>query len=145
MKVRDVMRRPPVTVDPNASMRAAVELMKSHGVRHLPVTEQGRLVGILTDRDIRRAAFLPLLAQQLSGVERRLQAPRVQDVMTWSVVTIDPEAELVRAGLLMFERRIGSLPVTHEGAVLGIVTERDIFEAFRAATGDVVPPEVYLG
>jgi acetoin utilization protein AcuB len=145
MKVRDVMGRPPVMVEPDASVRAAVELMRSHRVRHLPVTEQGRLIGILTDRDVRHAAFLPLLAPHLPGAERRLQAPRVRDVMTWSVVTIEPEAELVRAGLLMFERRIGSLPVTHEGVLVGIVTERDVFEAFRAVTGDVVPPEIYLG
>jgi acetoin utilization protein AcuB len=65
--------------------------------------------------------------------------------MTWSVVTIDPDADLVRASLLMFERRIGSLPVTDHGTLIGIVTERDLFDAFRAAGESPDPAELYLG
>jgi CBS domain-containing protein len=65
--------------------------------------------------------------------------------MTWSVVTIDPDADLVRAGLLMFERRIGSLPVTEYGTLVGIVTERDVFDAFRTAGESSDPAELYLG
>jgi CBS domain-containing protein len=120
--------------------------MRSRQVRHLLVTDdQGRLVGILTDRDLRHSAFLPVLARQLAWEERRFKAPRVRDIMTWGVVTIEPNAELVRAGLLMFERRIGSLPVTDRGMLVGIVTERDVFDAFQAAEEDAFPPELYLG
>jgi acetoin utilization protein AcuB len=146
MKVREIMRHALVTVRPDASAKAASELMRSHQVRHLLVTdEQMRLVGVLTDRDLRHAAFLPMLARQLAWEERRFKAPRVRDVMTWGVVTIDPEAELARAGLLMFERRIGSLPVTDRGTLVGIVTERDVFDAFRVAGEDAILPELYLG
>jgi acetoin utilization protein AcuB len=120
--------------------------MRSRQVRHVLVTdEQERLVGIVTDRDLRHSAFLPLLARHLAWEERWLKAPRVRDVMTWSVVTIEPDADLVRAGLLMFERRIGSLPVTEHGTLVGMVTERDVFEAFRPAGESPDPAELYLG
>ena len=95
----------------------------------LVTDEQERLVGIVTDRDLWHSAFLPLLSGHLAWEERWLKSPRVRDVMTWSVVTIDPDADLVRAGLLMFRRRIGSLPVTERGTLVGIVTERDVFDA----------------
>jgi acetoin utilization protein AcuB len=65
--------------------------------------------------------------------------------MTWKVVTIEPDVDLVRAGLLMFERRIGSLPVTDHGTLVGIVTEREIFDAFRTAGESSGPAELYLG
>jgi acetoin utilization protein AcuB len=146
MKVRDVMRQALLTIRPDTGVRAAAELMRAHRVRHLLVTdEREHLLGILTDRDLRHAAFLPLLARRLNWEERRLRTPRVRDVMTWSVVTIDADADLVRAGLLMFERRIGSLPVTAEGRLVGLITETDVFEACRADAEQVLPAELYLG
>jgi acetoin utilization protein AcuB len=146
VKVRDVMRRTLLTIRPDAGVRDAAELMRAHRVRHLLVTdEREHLLGILTDRDLRHAAFLPMLARHLNWEERRLRTPRVRDVMTWPVVTIDAGADLVRAGLLMFERRIGSLPVTAEGRLVGLITETDVFEAFRADAEQVLPAELYLG
>ena len=146
MKVREVMRQALLTVRPDIPARMAAEMMRTRQVRHLLVTVEGeRLIGILTDRDLRHAAFLPLLASHLAWEERWLKAPRVRDVMTWKVVTIEPDVDLVRAGLLMFERRIGSLPVTDHGTLVGIVTERDVFDAFRTAGESPDPAELYLG
>ncbi|HWC05550.1 MAG TPA: CBS domain-containing protein [Methylomirabilota bacterium] len=146
MKVREIMRRALVTVRPDAPARVAAELMRSRQVRHLLVTDDHeRLLGILTDRDLRHSAFLPMLARHLAWEERWLKAPRVRDIMTWEVATIDPDAEVVRAGLLMFRRRIGSLPVTDHGTLVGIVTEHDVFDAFRAAGELSDPAELYLG
>jgi len=99
----------------------------------------------VTDRDLRHSAFLPFLARHLTWEERRLRAPRVRDIMTWSVVTTDPDADLAQAGLLMFQRRIGSLPVTEHGTLVGIVTERDVFDAFRRDGESTAPAELYLG
>jgi acetoin utilization protein AcuB len=146
MKVRDLMRQALVTVSPDDSMRAAAETMRVRQVRHLLVTDgEQRLLGIVTDRDLRHAAFLPLLARHLAWDSRRLGAPRVRDVMTWAVVTIGPDADLDRAASLMFERRVGSLPVTDEGRVVGMLTEREIFEALREEDRASVPPELFLG
>jgi acetoin utilization protein AcuB len=145
MKVRDVMREAVVTIPPDASMRTAVETMRSRAVRHLLVTEGDRLLGVLTDRDVRHAAFLPMLARHLPWEARRLGAPRVRDVMTWSAVTIGPDADLERAALLMFERRIGSLPVTEEGRLVGMLSERDVFDTLQREGEVSIPPELFLG
>ena len=146
MKVREIMRHALVTVRPDAPARVAAELMRSRQVRHVLVTdEQERLLGIVTDRDLRHSVFLPLLSGHLAWEERWLKSPRVRDIMTWSVVTIDPDADLVRAALLMFGRRIGSLPVMEGGALVGIVTERDVVDGFRKAGEFPDPAELYLG
>lgn len=60
---------------------------------------------------------------------------KVRDVMTWSVVTTDPDATLVQAGFIMFQRRIGSLPVVENGRLVGILTERDVLAALRKEHG----------
>jgi CBS domain-containing protein len=146
VKVRELMRQALVTVRPDAPARTAADLMRSRQVRHLVVTEEGeRLVGILTDRDLRHSAFLPMLANHLRWAERWLKAPRVRDIMTSNVVTIEPDADLVRAGLLMFERRIGSLPVVEGGRLVGIVTDSDLLAALGTGADDRFPAELYLG
>ncbi len=107
--------------------------MRDRKIRHLPVVEEGgRLVGILTDRDVRHAALVPALAEHLTWELRRLKSLRVRDVMTWSVVTTHPEATLAQAGLTMFQRRIGSLPVVEDGRLVGILTETDVLAALTA-------------
>ena len=130
MNVRDVMTENPLTVGPDAPLRQAVNLMRDRKIRHLPVVEDGgRLVGMLTDRDVRHAALVPALAQHLPWELRRLKSLRIRDVMTWSVVTTHPEATLAQAGVIMFQRRIGSLPVVEEGRLVGILTETDVLSA----------------
>jgi CBS domain-containing protein len=88
--------------------------------------------------------LLPVLARHFAWEERWLKAPRVRDIMTWKVVTIEPDGDVVRAAALMFERRIGSLPVTDHGTLVGLVTERDIIEAL-GTDGECLPSELYLG
>jgi acetoin utilization protein AcuB len=75
---------------------------------------------------------------------RRLQALRVRDAMTWSVVTIHPETTLARAGLMMFERRIGSLPVVEDRRLVGIVTERDLVRLLQKERPGKIDPEWFL-
>jgi acetoin utilization protein AcuB len=134
LKVGDVMTRDPAVVGPDTPLREAAGLMRTKGFRHLPVVDTTRhLLGIITDRDITHAAFVPLLADYLAWDPHRLKAPRVRDVMTWSVVTTHPDTPLVQAGLRMFQRRIGSLPVVQDRQLVGILTDRDVATAFRKA------------
>jgi acetoin utilization protein AcuB len=110
--------------------------MRETGIRHLPVVEEtGRLLGILTDRDVRHAAFVPALVGYMTWHSRQLKAPRVRDVMTWSVVTTHPDATLGHAGLTMFQRRIGSLPVVEDGRLVGILTDTDLLRAMGTTEG----------
>jgi acetoin utilization protein AcuB len=138
MKVREAMTPDPITIDPGASLGTAMEVMRSRRVRHVPVVDEaGRLMGIITDRDLRQAAFAPVLAERLDlrtqrrlqGLARVLEDVRVRDAMTWGVVTIHPDAGLVHGALLMFEQRVGSLPVIEDGKLVGVLTERDVLRA----------------
>jgi CBS domain-containing protein len=140
--VRDVMTRQTITIDPEAPLATAIAVMREKEIRHLPVVDDtGRLLGIITDRDLRSAALAPSLAEFLPVGLRRavesaagmLEGLRVKDAMTWGVVTIRPGASVAEAGAVMFDRRIGSLPVREDGKLVGIVTERDIFKALMMA------------
>jgi acetoin utilization protein AcuB len=132
------MTKDPITIDPDAPIGTALAVMRDKHVHHLPaVDEDGNLVGIVTDRDLRHAVLGPVLSEYLSGnVRRRAQAIgqelenlTVRQVMTWVVVDVRPHAPLAYAALLMSERRIGSLPVTEKGKLVGLVTERDVLRA----------------
>ena len=138
MKVKDAMTKDPVSIDPEAAVGTALDVMRAKRVRHLPVTDDaGQIMGIITDRDLRQAAFAPFVQEYLSeGARRRaqdlgqtLENLRVRDVMTWVVVTTHPEASLAHAALIMSERRVGSLPVVDGGRLVGLLTEHDVLEA----------------
>jgi acetoin utilization protein AcuB len=138
MKVRDAMTRDPLTIDPEAALGTAIDVMRTKGLRHLPVVDDGgQLIGIITDRDLRHAAFAPALAEflpasaqaRLRQLGEALENLRVRDAMTWSVVTTHPDASLAHAALLMSERRVGGLPVVEQGRLVGMLTERDVLEA----------------
>ena len=140
--VRDLMNKRPITIDPAAPLATAIAVMREKEIRHLPVVDDtGRLVGIITDRDLRSAVLAPSLAEflplglrrALDGATRTLQELRVKDAMTWGVVTTRPDASVSEAAAVMFESRVGSLPVRENGKLVGIVTERDIFKALMMA------------
>ncbi|MBI1845770.1 MAG: CBS domain-containing protein [Candidatus Rokubacteria bacterium] len=142
MRVNDIMTCTPFTIDPDAPLGTALAAMRQHQVRHLPVLDdKRRLVGMITDRDLRGVIIAPALEEHLSRSARRrlrglgatIDSLRVRDVMTWNVVTIEPDATLGRAAALMFEERIGSLPVVANGELVGIVTERDALKALVTA------------
>jgi acetoin utilization protein AcuB len=131
MKVKDVMSRKPITIDPEAPLATAMAVMKKEGIRHLPVTDDaGRLFGIITDRDLRCAAFAPALIEHLSvgaqrqarGLAQTLEELRVRDAMSWDVVTTQPEAALGHAARVLFFGRFGSLPVLDGAKLVGVLT-----------------------
>jgi acetoin utilization protein AcuB len=136
MTVGAVMTRDPVTIGPEASLREASVLMRTARIQHVPVVGAGgRLIGILTDRDLTHAALVPALADRMPWDARHHKAPRVRDAMTWAVLTTRPDASLVEAGLVMVERHIGSLPVVEGDRLVGILTEHDVLKALRTDLG----------
>jgi acetoin utilization protein AcuB len=140
MLVRDAMTPRPVTIDAEAPVETAVATMRERRLRHLPVVDDdGRLVGIVTDRDLRSTLLGPAIADYVPSCEGRLRRmaeglneTRVGHVMTWGVVTIGPEAPLGQAAAVMADARVGSLPVVEQGRLIGIVTERDVVKALAA-------------
>ena len=129
MHVRDCMTHEVVTITPEASAKQAFGLMKSMGIRHLVVVKEGVILGMVTDRDLRRphAAEIFKSWQELYRLSDEFQ---VEDVMTSPVMTIDASADIQEAAHIMVERRIGALPVTdaHRG-LAGIITETDLLKA----------------
>ncbi len=115
MQVRDVMVKRVVTIGPKEPAKRAWELMRDHHFRHLPVTDGGRVVGIVSDRDLRPVLLSPSLEEL-----------RVEEIMTGEPFTIDPEASVVEAARLMVDQKIGGLPVVSGDELVGIVTETDL-------------------
>jgi acetoin utilization protein AcuB len=130
MKVRELMSGAPITVSPDTPVFDARQTMVKERIRHLLVTEAGRLVGIITDRDIR--LNLPSQATSLSmwEVNYLLAKLTVSKVMTKSVIIVGPDQEAADAARLMLEHKIGALPVLDGEHVLGILTETDVLRAF---------------
>jgi acetoin utilization protein AcuB len=120
----------PITVRPDTPVFDARQRMVDEKIRHLLVVEEGRLAGIVTDRDIR--LNLPSHATSLSVWEVNYLLARltVGEIMTRAVITVGPDREARDAAQLMLDHKIGALPVVDEGRLMGIVTETDVLRAF---------------
>ena len=120
------MRTSLITVNKAATLAQARELLHSHRIRHLPVTEGDRLLGILTDRDIRQAAPSSAAAFNPDQVAAFLSQIPVTEAMVRNVRTVSPFTTIEEAAKLMIEHKIGCLPVTEADRLVGIITETDI-------------------
>jgi CBS-domain-containing membrane protein len=131
-RVKDWMSRPVATIHADDLAHAAAMLMKARKLRHLPVVDrEGRLLGIVTDRDLRQVMFRGVIQARLGVLRTTLATLPVRDIMTWSVVTVRPDTEIRDAARLMHERKIGALPVVQEGKVVGMLTESDALQALE--------------
>lgn len=131
IRIEEVMVRSPLTIRWDATIGSAWKLMRDRKIRHLPVLDdKGQLAGILTDRDLRQVIFEPSIQEQLGNLPEALNILAVKEVMTWDVVTVQPEAEIGDAARIMHKRKIGALPVVKGGKVIGMLTETDVLKAF---------------
>ncbi len=135
MFVRLRMTAHPFTVDAQASMLDAMEVMSSKGVRHLPVVDAGRVVGVVSHGDI--AAAGPSRATTFSAGEINylLEKLKVAKVMTRDPITISPDALLEEAAVLMRDHKIEMLPVVDGARLVGVITESAILDAFIEILG----------
>jgi acetoin utilization protein AcuB len=133
MRVRDLMTPYPITVPPSTSVVDARHMMEERRIRHLLVTEEHRLLGIVTDRDIRLNMPSPATALSIWELNYLLNKLTVGQVMKRSVIVVDPDREAADAAILMVAEKIGALPVIYGGELVGIVTETDFLGAFVAA------------
>ena len=132
-RVRDWMTDVVVTVDPEASVASARELMWRTNIRHLPVVDGERLIGVVSDRDVSRAAapdMATLSRAQPPGAGRPQH--EVRTVMTTAVQTVWPRDTVVYAASVMAQWKIGALPVVDNDRLVGIITTTDCLRALVA-------------
>jgi len=139
MLVQDVMQTTVVTITPKTTLPEALRLVRQRGIRHLPVVENGELVGIVSDRDLKRAMASPATSLDVRELNYLLDRLSVAEIMTRAVVTIAPMFPVEEAARLMVEEKISALPVTEGGRLVGIVTETDVLELFVTAMGAGTP------
>jgi len=130
------MKRNPVFVDEGDSMKKAMDLLKEHEIRHLPVLKDGeKLVGILSERDIKQASPSPATALEIREIYYLLDKIKVKQIMTRRPYTISSSAPIEEAALIIREKKIGCLPVVDNGKLVGILTETDIVDSFIESMG----------
>ena len=127
MSIRDIMTSPALVIPPGTTLPVANALMKKHNIRHLPVVENNRLVGIISWGDLREASTTAAINADSYELNFMLSRLIVGDLMSRKVLTVTPDAPIVRAAELMTEHKIAGLPVVApDGSVIGIVTESDL-------------------
>jgi acetoin utilization protein AcuB len=134
--VRDWMSRRVTTIRPDTRLGEAARLMRARKIRHLPVVDgAGRLVGIVTARDLRQALFAPAVQDQPDNLRGVLDGLAVRDIMTRGVLSVRAATPVREAARLMHERKLGALPVIERDHIVGILTETDVLEAFQRLLG----------
>jgi acetoin utilization protein AcuB len=128
MLVGSRMTREVFVVAPGDTIGDALSVARTQRIRHLPVVDAGRLVGIVTERDLRTAAP-PVWAVQGEEVRAALATKHVGDVMGTNVITASPQTPIEDAAKLLYENRIGCLPIMEGEALVGILTESDLLRA----------------
>ncbi|MEK7254248.1 MAG: CBS domain-containing protein [Bacteroidota bacterium] len=137
MKVKELMTKNVLTVTPDDKVDRVFFLFHFESIRHLPVMEKGKLVGILSDRDLKkvvgsRKAFV----EKPDGSTLTLLSRKVKNIMRRGVITIGPE-QRAAAAAIMAKRKIGALPVLEKGKLVGIITATDILRAFVKLCNDL--------
>lgn len=140
MLVEKIMRSPVYTVRPEMPVYEAMQFAEQKQIRHLPVLDGEKLVGIVTDRDFREARPSSLFAD---GAEEILKTTPVSKIMHSPVVTVHGLDFFDEAVKLMYEYKVGCLPVLSQGRVVGIVTELDVFNHLVSMLG-ILSPGNYL-
>lgn len=127
-QLSEIMNRGLITVDKHASLRRARRILDQHRIRHLLVMDGKRLVGIVTDRDLRQAA--PSSKSPLTTSEREefMDELKVAEVMSRKLITASPDTTGREAARVMVSEKIGCLPVVKGNQLVGIVTETDLLE-----------------
>ena len=124
--VKALMTTEVSTLGRNDTLDVADDMMTLERIRHLPVLDEGQVVGVVSQRDLFRSALAVALGYGENAQKKLLRTIRVKEVMHEPAITVSPEATAKEAIRLMLERKIGCLPVVEGHTLMGIVTETDI-------------------
>ncbi len=135
MKVKDIMVKEVASLDVNDELSLANDIMRLGRIRHLPVVDGPRLVGIISERDLFRSSLAQALGYGTQASRDLMKTLRIKDVMVSQVVTVSPETDLCEAVRLMMDRKIGCLPVVETDRLVGLITETDILLQYLKECG----------
>jgi len=136
MPVKDWMSKDLVTIDADTSIMKASRIMKQNEIQHLPVLSQGRLAGIVSDRDLKEATPSKATTLDIHEMYHLLDTITVKTLMPKKLFTITPGETVEKAAAVMLKRHISALPVVDaQGTLAGIITKGDIFRAFVSISG----------
>ena len=124
--VTEIMMGSPVTLGPEDTLDLANDVISLGRIRHIPVVDAGRLVGLLSERDLMGAAASHVFGLKQKSKSALLKSVLIRDVMKKRVVTVAPETLIKNAAHLMADKKIGCVPVVSDGAIVGLVTTTDI-------------------
>lgn len=147
MQARDIMQAHVVTVSPDTSLAQAQRLMQDNRIRHLPVVSGTKLVGIVTDRDLRNASPSQATTLTKGEINDQMDTTPIETCMTRDVVVISPEDPVVDGARRLLAGTFGCLPVVEHGQLVGIITDIDLLRGFLAAaapTGACMQVEDYM-
>jgi acetoin utilization protein AcuB len=130
LRVRDCMSVDPFTVAPDDSLQRAVDLLRRRDIRGVPVVQNGKLVGIVSDRDVRQVAPSYPLFRNEEDIRRFTENLKVSAAMTADPMVVNPDTALVEAAKMLETYRITSLPVVEGEKLVGIISVSDLLKVF---------------
>ena len=136
MLVKNWMCRDVITIDENKSMQKAIELIKENDIRMLPVMKDDQLVGIVTDRDLKRASASDATTLEVHELFYLLSKIKVKDIMTKNPITVTEDLTIEETSEILLENKISGAPVVdRSGKIVGTITQTDIFKVLISLTG----------
>lgn len=138
LTTNDLMTVDPQTAAPTTSLRHLIEIMKEEGCRQLPIIDDGQLIGIVTDRDVRLALNSPFVLHGRWQDEELLDKVTAEQIMTANPLTIASDAPAYRAAQMLSTYKFGALPVVDDGVLVGIITVTDFLDHMAADRPETV-------
>ena len=132
MKVKDLMSKKLFTVGPEDMLDKVFFLFNFEAIRHLPVVEKGKVVGVISDRDMKKimGARKKIVTDKVDGTQFTVRARRVATIMNRGITTIGPDEQAADAAAIMAKKKIGCLPVVKKDKLIGMITSTDILRAY---------------
>jgi acetoin utilization protein AcuB len=135
MFVKNRMTTEVITLNPDQTLLKAMTLIQQKRIRHLPVVQEGKVVGIITERDVRKAGASDSTSLSIFELNYLMDQIKVSSFMIKKVITVSPDEPIEAAAKLIYDHKIGALPVVEENRLVGLITKSDILETFIEVLG----------
>jgi len=136
MLVKNWMSKPAITIDADASMHDAIKLLKNHNIKMLPVLEKGRLVGIVTDRDLKRASASDATSLEIHELLYLISKIKIKEIMTKNPIKVPEDYTVEETAEILLKHNISGVPVIDQHHnIVGTITQNDVFRILISLTG----------